>query len=134
MPADQRVRFDHSEGASPIDQPRQRHEHDPSRIIGTPWLDLTLHIQRQLFSQEQILSGDSGMRPHRRRGEPRNITEDTQDGAGSGAKSRTAHGRRNRTRSVSPRQRSVPGGAPGLTRHRDAAGNCTRTEYLRTTP
>jgi hypothetical protein len=61
MPPDQGVRFHNRENAAPLDQPRQDDEHDPRGIVGTPWLRLALHVQRELLPKEQILSGESGV-------------------------------------------------------------------------
>jgi len=97
MPSDQGGWFHNREHAAPIDQPRQRNEHDPSRIVGTTRLYLPLDVHCELLPQEQILSGELGTRPRGRRGEPRDIGDDTQECARRGTKSRPGHGARNRT-------------------------------------
>src|SRR5262249_45283355 len=63
MPSDQGGWFHNREHAAPIDQPRQRNEHDPSRIVGTTRLYLPLDVHCELLPQEQILSGELGTRP-----------------------------------------------------------------------
>jgi hypothetical protein len=61
MPADQGIRFHNREDAPPVDQLRLGDEHNPGRIVRTPWPHLARHVQRQLLSQEQILSGELGV-------------------------------------------------------------------------
>jgi len=51
------------------------------------WLHLSLEVPSELFPLKQILSGESGMRPHFPEYEPRHGTDDTQDRAGSSARS-----------------------------------------------
>src|SRR5262249_38090729 len=58
MPADQRVWFHDHEDRAPIDQPRQRDERHPRRIVGAMWLHLTLHVQGELLPQNEF-SADS---------------------------------------------------------------------------
>ena len=58
MPANERLRLDHSEELTPINQLRQRDERQPRRVVGPPRLDLPLEVQRQLLAQEQILGGE----------------------------------------------------------------------------
>jgi hypothetical protein len=78
----------------PVDQPRQRHERNPSRMVSAARLHLPLHVQRQLLSQEQILGGESCMRSPCRRDQPKEITSDAVDGSKRGAGTRLGHGRR----------------------------------------
>jgi hypothetical protein len=66
MPTDQRVRFHDRQDTTPSDQPRQRHEHNPRRIIRAAQLHLAFHVQSQLLSREQILGYKVRMRPYRR--------------------------------------------------------------------
>src|SRR5882762_6464192 len=94
MPSDERVRLHDREDATPLDQPRQRDERNPSRIVGAPRLHLPLHIQCQLLSQEQVLGGEVCMRSPRRRDQPKEIAGDAQDGSKRGAGTRLGHGRR----------------------------------------
>jgi hypothetical protein len=65
MPSDERVGLDDDQQVTPFDQPRQRDERNPRRIVGAAWLRLPLDIQRQLFSQEQILGGELALRSYR---------------------------------------------------------------------
>jgi hypothetical protein len=58
MPSDERLRLDHREELTPINQPGQRDERQPRRVIGSPRLDLPLEVQRQLLAEEQILGGE----------------------------------------------------------------------------
>jgi hypothetical protein len=74
MPPDQRLRLHHREEFAPIDQPRQRDKRDPRRIVSAAWLDLPLHTQCELLSQEQILGGELAVRTHKRRQQPQEIT------------------------------------------------------------
>src|SRR5262249_25919521 len=53
-------------------------------------------------SQEEILSGELGMRPDRRRNEACDVRAETHERAGDGAKARPAHSRGNPTRSMWP--------------------------------
>ena len=94
MPSDQRIRLYDREDATPLDQPRQRDERNPSRIVGAARLHLPLHVQRQLLSQEQILGGELCARSSRRRDKPHEITGDAQDGSKRGAGTRFGHSRR----------------------------------------
>ena len=57
MPSNQRFRFDHREELTPINQPEQRDQRQPCRVLGPPRLDLPLEVQRQLLAEEQILGG-----------------------------------------------------------------------------
>ena len=94
MPSDERVRLHDCEEATPVDQPRQRDEHNPRRIIGAARLHLALHVPSQLLSQEQILGCEVGMRSCRRREQPQDVRGDAQDGSDRGAGTRLGHGRR----------------------------------------
>lgn len=94
MPSDERVRLHHREESTPVDQPRQRDECNPSCIVGTAGLHLPLHIQCQLFSQEQILGCEVRMRSYRRRDQPQEVTGDGKDGSKRGAGTGLGHGRR----------------------------------------
>ncbi len=94
MPSDERSRLHDREDATPVDQPRQRDERHPSRIVGAARLHLPLHIQCQLLSQEQMLGGELCMRSPRRRDQPQEIADDAQDGLKRGAETRLGHGRR----------------------------------------
>jgi len=58
MPANERRRLNHGEELTPINQPGQRDERQPRRVVGTSRLDLPLEVQRQLLAQEQILDGE----------------------------------------------------------------------------
>jgi hypothetical protein len=58
MPANERLRLDHGEELTPINQPGQCDERQPRRVVGPPRLDLPLEVQRQLLAQEQILGGE----------------------------------------------------------------------------
>jgi hypothetical protein len=79
MPSNQRVRLHDGEDSTPVDQSRQRDECNAGRVIGPPRLDLALEVQSQLLAQEQILGGELGVWPQRRRHESDNITSDAQD-------------------------------------------------------
>ena len=92
MPSDERIRLYDREEGPPVDQPSQRDERRPSRIVRVARLHLPLHIQGQLLSQEQILGGKVYMRSSRRRDQPQEITGDAQDGSKRGK--RLGHGRR----------------------------------------
>ena len=94
MPSDQRIRLHDREDGPPVDQPRQRNERNPSRIVGAARFHLPLHIQCQLLSQEQILGGKLCMRSSRRRDKPLEITGDAQDGSKRGDGTRLGHGHR----------------------------------------
>jgi hypothetical protein len=50
------------EDATPVNEPRQRDECNPRRVVGTARLHLPLHVQSQLLSHEQILGGEFRMR------------------------------------------------------------------------
>jgi hypothetical protein len=78
--------FDDGQDAAPLDEPRQGDEYDPSRTIGATWLHLPLHVQRQLLPQEQILRGDSTMRPHGGPNKPDTVGEDLQERPSGGAR------------------------------------------------
>jgi hypothetical protein len=65
MPSDERVRLDDDQQMTPGDQPRQHDERNSRRIVSPARLRLPLDVQRQLFSQKQILGGESAMRSHR---------------------------------------------------------------------
>ena len=84
MPSDKRVRFHDQQDATPIDQPRQRDEHNPRRIVGAARLHLALQVQGQLFLQEQVLGCDVRMRSSRRRKQPQDVTGDAEDGSDGG--------------------------------------------------
>lgn len=58
MPSDERSRLHDGEDATPVDQPRQRDERNPRRIVGAARFHLPLHVQGQLLSQEEILGGE----------------------------------------------------------------------------
>ncbi len=92
MPSDQRVRFHDREHAAPIN--RQGDERNPSRIVGAARLHLALHVQRQLLSQKQILSGELGVRPCGCGRQPHEVVGDTQDGSDRAAALGQRHGRR----------------------------------------
>jgi len=94
MPSDERIRLHDREDATPVDQPRERDERNPSRIVSAARLHLPLHVQCQLLFQEQIFGGELCVRPSRRRGQPQEITGHAQDGAKRGARTRLDHGRR----------------------------------------
>ena len=49
--------------------------------IRTARLYLALHVQGQLLSQEQILGGEVGTRPYRRREQAQDVAGDAQDGS-----------------------------------------------------
>jgi hypothetical protein len=52
MPSNQRRRFHDRKHGSPVDQPGERDEGDPCRIIGTARLHLALSIERQLLPEK----------------------------------------------------------------------------------
>jgi hypothetical protein len=79
MPSDERVWLHNREDATPVDQPRQRDERNPSRIVCAARLHLPLHIQCQLLSQEQVLGCELGVGSYRSRDQPQEITGDAQD-------------------------------------------------------
>jgi len=65
MPSDVRVRLDDDQQVTPGDQPRQHDERNPRRVVSAARLHLPLDVQRQLFSQEQIVGGELAMRSYR---------------------------------------------------------------------
>src|SRR5580704_1033851 len=52
---------------------RQRDERDPSPIVGRPWLDLPLNVERQLLSEKQILRCELRVGPGNRGHEAEHI-------------------------------------------------------------
>lgn len=54
MPADQRRRFHDRKHGSPVDQPGERDEGDPCRIIGTARLHLALSIDANCFRRNRF--------------------------------------------------------------------------------
>jgi len=61
VPPNERVRLHDGQQLTPFDQPRQRDQRDPCRIVSTARLRLPFQVQRQLLSQEQVLRGELGM-------------------------------------------------------------------------
>jgi hypothetical protein len=57
MPSNERLRLDHGEKLTPINQPGQRDEREASRIVSPPRFDLPLEVQGQLLAEEKILGG-----------------------------------------------------------------------------
>src|SRR5262245_26681282 len=94
MPANQRVSLDDRQQLTPVDQPRQRHQRDASRVVGAAWPHLPREIQRQLLSQEQVLSRQLGARVQRQESEACNIGEHADDRAEGDGKTESAHGLR----------------------------------------
>ena len=87
MPTDQRVGFHDCQDTTPLDQVRQRDERKPTRVVGTAWLHLPLHAQRELLPQEQVLGDELGMRLRRLRNKPHSVTDETQDRTNSSGRS-----------------------------------------------
>jgi hypothetical protein len=81
VPANKSVRLHHHQDLTPFDQRRQADERDPCRILGTPRLDPPFHIQRELFSQKQILSGELSMGSQPERNKPQDVDGDAHGGA-----------------------------------------------------
>jgi hypothetical protein len=61
---------------TPLEQARQAGKDEPRGIVGAAGLDPTFLVQRQLFSQEEILRRELGMRPHHRRRQRCHIVSD----------------------------------------------------------
>jgi hypothetical protein len=61
---------------TPLEQARQAGKDEPRGIVGAAGLDPTSLVQRQLFSQEEILRRELGMRPHHRRRQRCHIVSD----------------------------------------------------------
>jgi len=55
MPPHKRLGTDTREQVTPLDEPRQRNEGDPRRVVGAARPDLTFEIAGELLSQEQVL-------------------------------------------------------------------------------
>ena len=51
MPSNERVRLDHGEELTPINQSGQRDERQARRVVGPPRLDLPFEVQRQLLAE-----------------------------------------------------------------------------------
>jgi hypothetical protein len=62
MPADQGCGLDNQNSGSPIKEARPEDQPKPSRARKSPWLDLALLIERQLFAKKQILGNQSSAR------------------------------------------------------------------------
>ena len=60
MPADERLRFDHGEEATPFEDARQANEDDARGVVGATRLHSPFHVQRQLLSQEKVFGGQLG--------------------------------------------------------------------------
>lgn len=112
MPSDERIRLHDREEATPVDQPRQRDERDPRRIVGAARLPLPLHVQRQLLFQEQILGGELRVRPSNDGDQPQEIAGNSQDGSKRGAGTRLGHGRRIVRDALAQQRRSLRTGTP----------------------
>jgi hypothetical protein len=92
MPADERIWFHDREETTPLDQSRQRDEGNPRGIVGAARLHLTLDVQGQLLSQEQIFSGEVRMQSDGRREQPQDVTGETQDSSDCGENAGLGHG------------------------------------------
>jgi len=62
MPAEKRLRLDHSEGLSPVEPAREPDQGDPRRVGGTSGFDVTLVIQGKLFAQEEVFRRENRSR------------------------------------------------------------------------
>ena len=71
VPADERVRLHHGQQRTPVQPSRQQDERDARRRVGPPRLGPSLLIERQLFSQEQVLRRQvrPGRQPQANQGE-----------------------------------------------------------------
>lgn len=94
MPSNQRIRLHDREKATPVNEPRQRDECNPRRVVGTARLHLPLHVQSQLLSQEQILGGEFRRRLSGREDQSQEITANALEGSKRDAPARLSHGLR----------------------------------------
>jgi hypothetical protein len=62
VPPDQRIWPHDGETLAPLNEVRERDEHEPSRVAGATRLHLTFEVQRQLLAQEEILGGQTRAR------------------------------------------------------------------------
>ena len=77
MPANERLRLDHGEELTPLNQPGQRDERQARRVVGPP--RLPFEVQRQLFAEEQVLGGKPPTWPQDRQGELQDVASDAHD-------------------------------------------------------
>ena len=85
---EQRRRLHDREHRPPVNQPGERHQRDPERIIGTARVDAALLVKRQLLAQKKILGGQVRPRSEAERYQPEGVGQ--QPGTGP------THGRRRR--------------------------------------
>jgi hypothetical protein len=63
MPTNKGVGLDHAECAAPVKEPAQSRHHQPDRVGRPVRLRFALLKERELFTEEEILCGQSGARP-----------------------------------------------------------------------
>ena len=80
MPSDERVRLDHREDVTPLEQRREPDERNPAGIVRAPRFHLPLDVERELLSEKQILSGKPGMGSQREGDERQDVDRDLEYG------------------------------------------------------
>ena len=91
MPSNERLRLDHGEELTPINQPGQRDERQARRDVGPPRLDLPFEVQRQLLAEEQVLGGKPPTWPQDRQGALQDVASDAYDRADVKARTGLRH-------------------------------------------
>jgi len=63
MPTNQRIGFDDCKGVPPVEKTGELGKSETNGVASAPGLYLSLNVEAQLFSEEQILGGKSSRRP-----------------------------------------------------------------------